>query len=506
MGDYKRMWLSLLTKSLKWCMFLALIVSLGGRVYALSPQAFVGLVLEPPNLDPTSGAAGVIDVVTYANVFEGLTRLTSEGQIVPGLAESWTVSPDGTEFVFYLRQNVKFHDGSNFDAFDVKFTLERIIADDSINAQKVLYTDIKTVQALTPFTVKVTMAQQNARFLYNLALGDAIIVAEGSAENNAFKPIGTGAFRFKKWVRGSSITLERNWEYWGEAPYLEQVVFKFISDGNAAFAAIMSGEVDVFIPFPAPEILSQFKGDPRFQLITDGATEGEVILAINHKAAPFDQLNVRKALAHAIDRDAIIDGAMFGFGTPIGSHFPPYHPAYVDLTALSSYNPELSKKLLKEAGFPDGFTTVMKLPPSFYARRSGEIIAAYLRNVGIEVEVVNIEWVHWLEEVFKGKDFALTIVAHTESFDIDIYARPDYYFQYNDPEVQQTIKDLRYTLDEKVRHDLLRSVQKKIAQDYVNGYLFQMVNSGVADVNLRGFWKNAPIQAFDVTKMRWVEK
>ncbi|MEL7416950.1 MAG: ABC transporter substrate-binding protein, partial [Pseudomonadota bacterium] len=166
------------------------------------------------------------------------------------------------------------------------------------------------------------------------------------------------------------------------------------------------------------------------------------ILSTNNKMPPFDNLKVRQALAHAINRQEIIDGAMFGYGTPIGTHFAPHNPAYMDLTALSGYDPEKAKALLAEAGFADGFTTTLKLPPPSYARRGGEIIASQLRAVGIETEISNLEWAQWLEEVFRGKDFGLTIVSHTEPMDIGIYARDDYYFQYESDEFKQLIADL----------------------------------------------------------------
>ena len=160
---------------------------------------------------------------------------------------------------------------------------------------------------------------------------------------------------------------------------------------------------------------------------------------MNNARAPFDDIRVREAVAHAIDRQAIIDGAMFGYGTPIGSHFAPHNPAYVDLTALSAYDPEKSKALLAEASLADGFKTTLTLPPPSYARRGGEILASQLRAVGIDAEIINVEWAQWLEQVFKGKDFDLTIVSHTEPMDIEIYARPDYYFGYDDPVMRALI-------------------------------------------------------------------
>jgi peptide/nickel transport system substrate-binding protein len=171
------------------------------------------------------------------------------------------------------------------------------------------------------------------------------------------------------WVQGDRVVLTAYPDYWGEKPALERVTFKFISDPTAAFAAMMAGDIDAFPNYPAPENLAQFEADPRFQVIV-GSTEGETILAMNNARAPFDDIRVREAISHAIDRQAIIDGAMFGYGTPIGSHFAPHNPAYADLTGFAAYDPEKAKALLAEAGLADGFATTLILPPPAYARSS----------------------------------------------------------------------------------------------------------------------------------------
>lgn len=475
-----------------------------GAASAAGQEITVALQLEPPHLDPTSAAAGAIDSVLYSNVFEGLTRFASDGSIVAGLAKNWDISDDGLTYTFNLHEGVKFHDGTTMDGEDVKFTLDRARAEDSVNAQKGLFAGITDVSVPEPLTVVVTLAEPNGSFLFNMAWGDAVIVAPESIESIKTTPVGTGAFTFSNWVQGDRIELTRNDDYWGAEPALEKATFKFISDPTAAFAAVMAEDVDVFAGFPAPENLPQFEADPRFQVLV-GSTEGETILSTNNKMPPFDNPKVREALAHAIDRQAIIDGAMFGYGTPIATHFAPHNPAYVDLTAQSNYDPEKAKALLAEAGFPEGFTTTLKLPPPSYARRGGEIIAAQLRAVGIETEISNLEWAQWLEQVFRGKDFGLTIVSHTEPMDIGIYGNPDYYFQYDNPAFRAVMSTLNATTDEGGRIALMKAAQQIIADDYVNGYLFQLAALSVAKVGVQGLWANAPTQATDLTGVSWAE-
>jgi len=453
----------------------------------------VALQLEPPHMDPTSAAAGAIDSVLYSNVFEGLTRFMSDGSVVPGLAESWEISDDGLTYTFKLRSGVTFHDGTTMDAEDVKFSLDRIGTEDSANAQKALYAAISDVTVVDPMTVEVKLSEPNGNMIFNLAWGDAVIVAPESIENIKQQPIGTGAFKFDSWTQGDKVEISRYNGYWGDAPALASATFKFISDPTAAFASMMAEDVDVFAGFPAPENLPQFEADPRFQVLV-GSTEGETILSTNNKMPPF-----------AVDRQAIIDGAMFGLGTPIGTHFAPHNPAYVDLTGQSAYDPEKAKALLAEAGFADGFETTLHLPPPSYARRGGEIIAAQLAEVGIKAEITNVEWAQWLETVFRGKDFGLTIVSHTEPMDIGIYANPEYYFQYDNKAFQDLIAKFNTTSDPEMRNQMMAEAQQIISDDYVNGYLFQLALPTVAQAGVQGLWENAPTQATDLTAVSWSE-
>jgi peptide/nickel transport system substrate-binding protein len=378
------------------------------------------------------------------------------------------------------------------------------MAEESVNAQKGLFDGINEVTAIDDVTLEIGLDAPKASLLTNLAWGDAVIVSPATAEGNRQTPVGTGPFRFENWVQGDRVELVRSDAYWGEAPALERVTFKFISDPTAAFAAMMAGDVDAFPVFPAPENLAQFEADPRFSVIV-GTTEGETILSMNHRNPPFDDLRVRQAIGHAIDRQAIIDGAMFGYGTPIGSHFAPHNPAYVDLTGLSAFDPERARALLAEAGHGDGFTARLALPPPSYARRGGEIVASQLRAVGIETEITTMEWAQWLEQVFTGHDFDMTVISHTEPMDIWIYARPDYYFGYDDPAMRALMHEFERTADAAERDKLLVAAQERVAEAAVNGFLFQLAKTGVADARIEGLWANSPTQANDMTGVAWAE-
>lgn len=470
---------------------------------AQSTEIRIGVALEPPALDPTAGAAEAIDVVVYQNVFEGLTRVDQNGAVQPGLAESWTVSDDGLTYTFKLHDGVTFHDGTSFDAEDVKFTFERILAEDSVNAQKALYAPIASVNVIDPLTVEFTLSRPDGMFLFNLGRGDAVIVAPESAENNANEPIGTGPFHFVQWDRGSRVVLEQNGAYWGEKPALTKATYRFIGDTATLTNALLAGDVDGTNNF-APEALAVFEGNPQFKVLV-GSTEGETILGTNNAKEPFSDLRVRQAMAHALNRQEIIDGATYGYGVAIGTHFAPHHPYYLDLTETYPYDPEAAKALLAEAGYPDGFSATMKLPPVAYARLSGQIIASQFAEVGIKVEMINTEWAQWLEDVLTNKDFDLTVISHVEPFDVGIYADPNYYFGYNNADLQALNEQLNATTDDGKRKELAQQIQTIISEDAVNGYLFELAQTGVWNAKLEGMWQNSPIEGVVLRDIRWVD-
>ena len=482
--------------------------SIGGPAMAQDRpnHVVVGMALEPPHLDPTAGAAAAIDEVTYANIFEGLTRIDQTGTVQPGLAERWEVAPDGLTYTFYLREGVTFHDGTAFDSADVVFALDRARGPDSVNAQKGYFDPITSVTALADHVVEIQLSAPSGLFLFHLGQGDAAMVAPETADTNRTSPVGTGPFRFVDWVEGNRVEIERYADYWGgpDAVALDGAAFRFLSDPSAQIAAMLAGDIHAFPNIGAPESLPIFEQVGDLQVVI-GTTEGETILAMNNRRPPFDDPRVRQAIAVAVDRQEIIDGAMFGYGTPIGSHFAPHHPAYVDLTQITDHDPEEARRLLAEAGYADGFAVDLALPPPTYARRGGEIIQAQLRRVGVDVSLVPMEWPQWLEQVFQEQAYDLSIVSHTEPLDIGIYARgaDDYYFGYDSIDFSALIDQLNETVDQGDRNMILADAQLWLANDVPVAFLFQLPKLGVFADGLSGFWASSPIQANDLTAVRW---
>ncbi len=352
-------------------------------------------------------------------------------------------------------------------------------------------------------TVVLHFKDPSFEALFHLGMNTAVILDEKSAASEATAPIGTGPYKLGQWTKGSSITLDK-WDGYRDAAKipLAHATFRFISDPSAAVAAMLAGDVDAFPRFANVQALDQFKSNPRFQVLI-GGTEGKTILAMNNKKAPLDELKVRQAISYAIDRKAIIDGAMNGLGTPIGSHLTPNDPGYVDLTGTYPHDPAKAKELLKEAGVKTPLDVTMILPPPQYARQGGEIIAAELADVGINAKIENVEWAQWLSGVYKDHNYDLTIISHVEPLDIGIYANPNYYFQYDSPAFEAIDKKITTAPNLDAYKAALGEAQKQLADDAVNAFLFQLPNVTVASADLKGLWKNAPIFVNDLSAMSW---
>jgi peptide/nickel transport system substrate-binding protein len=463
----------------------------------------LAMVLEPTGLDPTIAPAAAIGEIVHYNVLEGLTKINVDGSVTPLLAEGWTMDPDGKSYTFKLRKGVKFHDGEAFDATDVKFSFERAKDEKSTNkAKKAVFDNIRRIDTPDAHSVILTLENADPNFLFRMGENTAVILDAKSAAGTATKPIGTGPFTFDDWKKGTSVSLKK-WPGFRDAKSvkIERVTFRFINDPAARVAALLAGDIDGVPRLDAPQAVKQLQSDKRFNVAT-GDTAGKGILAINNKKKPFDDVRVRRAIAHAIDRKAFIDGVLEGLGRPIGSHFAPTDAGYVDLTNATPYDVEKAKALLKEAGVATPLNVTLTLPPPQYARKGGEVIAAQLAKVGIVAKIENVEWAQWLGGTFKG-NFDLTIINHVEPLDYMQYANTAYYWGYDNKEFRDLTAKFAATGEPKERARLFADIQKKIAADQVNAYIFNPAQVAVSRKGLKGLWASSPIFANDMSAVSW---
>ncbi len=465
----------------------------------------IGMTLEPaPGLDPTTAAAAAIGEVVHLNILEGLTKIAPDGAVTPLLAESWIQGLDGKTYTFQLKKGVRFSDGKPFDASAVKFSFDRARAPTSTNkAKKAVFDNISSVQVQGPHTVILVLNKPEALLPFRLGENTAVILHPDTAAQAATKPIGTGPYVLDSWNRGSSITLTASPNHRDAAKLrIKRATFRFINDPAAQVAALLAGDVDTIPRFAALPAIKQFQGDKRFEVVV-GSTSGKGILSINNRKAPLSDVRVRRAISHAIDRKAFIDGAQEGLGRPIGSHFAPTDLGYVDLTGMYPHDPDKARALLKEAGVTTPLALTLTLPPPPYARKGGEIIAAQLAKVGINAKIENVEWAQWLSGPFKG-NFDLTIINHVEPLDYaTAYADPNYYFGYDSARFRGLVATLASTTNQREKGRLWRDIQRQLAEDAVNAFIWNPAQVSVSKRGLRGVWTSSPVFANDVAALNW---
>lgn len=465
---------------------------------------------EPPSLDPTSNASAAIDQILHQNVYEGLVRVTASGTIEAALAEKIEVSSDGKIYTFSLREGVVFHDGTSFTASDVIATFTRNMASPSEHPHPEYYAYIDRMESPDPYTVVFYLSEADGAFLSLLALGDSVILPEAYSESLTNHPIGTGPFQFEEWCVGESLRLGRFARYYrDDRGLMEEIVFLFIADSATAYAALMAGDVDVLAKVPA-EVAIGVADDSRF-IIVAGPQNLVQLMAINKERAPFSDLRIRQAIAHAVDRNAIIDGTMYGYGIALGSHMTPAIDYYVDLTGLYLYDLTEARRLLADAGYPEGFTATLTLPQNYEIHvRTGEILADQLARIGIELRLEVIEWGQWLSRVYGQADYDLTVIGHVGKLDpgamLSNYGEgsEDYYYRrgYQNTDLDTLLAEGRVTVDGACRAESYRQAQEIIARDVVNLFIQDPYQIFIARQELQGL-ETYPIYLINVTQVFW---
>ena len=460
---------------------------------------------EPPGLDLTATPASATAAVVFYNIQEALVKVDRHGRLVPWLAERWHTT-DNRNYTFFLKRGVHFHNGRELKAADVKYVIERAMNPETKHPYPGYYAAIGDIIVKDDYTITFSLKSLNANFILNLARQGSVIYPREAVDTLKSDPVGTGPFKLAEWVRGDRIVLTRNPDYHVKGlPRLDRVVFRFIPDPNATLAALKAGDIDASLFGLGPEHVQEVQKDARFQVVV-GDTTNDVILAMNNSRKPYADVRVRRGITHAINKQDVLQGAMFGLGRILGSNVDPLNPYYVDVSGLMPYDPARAKKLLAEAGYPNGFETVLKVAPQYYYTvRTGEIIANHLAKVGVKVRIEQIEWGQWIARVWREADYDLTIIGHAEAWDIENYAKPTYYFRYDSPEFQTLFKESEVTLDDKARRELYARMQKKLVEDAPVVWLYMHPRLVVAKKGVAGLWKDLPVPSADLAEVAWAK-
>ncbi|WP_221585384.1 ABC transporter substrate-binding protein [Microbacterium sp. G2-8] len=444
----------------------------------------IGSMYEPQNLDNTSGGGqGVTEALT-GNVYEGLFRLADSGEVEPLLAASHEMSEDGLTYTFTLQEGVTFHGGDPLTAEDVVFSIEKVIADDSQSARKSQLEVIDTVTATSDSTVEVTLSEPSISFLYNLTY---VWIVNASFEGDRKAAAdGTGPYTLGQWSRGSALSLARSDDYWGEQAANAGVVFHYFSDATALNNALLTNAVDIVTSQQSPDGLAQFEATDQYT-ISDGDSTTKLLLAFNDAEEPFDDPKVRQAVSYAIDDEKLLESVWGEYGTLIGSMVPPTDPWYEDLTSEDPYDPERSRELLEEAGLEGGFTFTLDTPNYSPHPTAATFIQSQLDDVGITVEINTITADEWYTKVYQNRDFDATMQEHVNDRDLVWYGDPDFYWGYDDPDVQEWTKQSELVTSEAEQTELLKLAARRTAEDAASEWLYLYPQIVVATNAVSGY-------------------
>lgn len=455
----------------------------------------VGLVLEPDNLDirHTSGAA--LEQVLIDNIYQGLVTRTQDNEIVPALASKYEVSPDGLTYTFTLNEGVTFHNGEALTADDVVATFTEVQSDATLLGNGD-FAGVASIVKADDSTVVITRSAPDQNFLFTLTGPAGLVFKAGDATDLKTAANGTGPFVLDDWRQGDSITFARNDAYWGDAAQVAEVVFTYIPDFTSGVNAALDGSLDVLTAVDA-NLSSQLDESSGFTL-TRGKTTDKGTLAFNNAKAPLDDVRVRQALRMAIDHDALIEA--LGGGTTLYGPIPELDPGYEDLSDVVSYDPDAAKALLADAGADDLDLTLTI--PSFYGTTASSVLVSNFNDVGVTLTVNAVDFPTWLQDVYTNKDYELSFVLHVEPRDFGNFADPDYYFGYNNPEVQALYQESLTTVDPDDSAALVKEAARLVSEDHAADWLYNGVTITAVGAGVTGFPTdsiNSRINLADVT-------
>ncbi|OLP57994.1 ABC transporter substrate-binding protein [Xaviernesmea oryzae] len=479
-----------------------LVTLAGGQAAAadFDPDATIniGSLYEPQNLDNTAGAGQGLNEAFNGNVYEALFSLADDGTVQPALAKDTKISEDGLTYTFALQPGVTFHSGKALTSKDVKFSIERVTSADSKSSRKNSLKPITSIETPDDSTVVIKLSSRSISLPYNLSY---VSIVSETAKDLTSKEDGTGPYKLASWRRGSALALARFDGYWGAKPSNGDVVFHYFTEATALNNALLTGAVDIITSVQSPDSLAQFKDNKDFT-VAEGKSTTKLLLAYNDRVAPFDNVKVRKALARAVDDAKLLKAVWGDYGTLIGSFVPPTDPWYVDLTKTDAYDPESAKALLKEAGYPDGFSFTLDTPNYDPHPIAAQFLQSELAKVGVKVKINIITANEWYTKVYKAHDFQATLQEHVNHRDIVFYGNPDFYWGYNNPEVVDLIKQAEASTTTDEQTAKLKKANEIIAEDAASNWLYLYPQIVVSAKSVTGYPLNGLNAQFYVSGIK----
>lgn len=468
---------------------------------SVSSQITIGIPQDLDSLDPHKAvAAGTTEVLF--NVFEGLLKPDSDGNLNPAVASDYTVSEDGMVYTFTLREGIKFHDGSLVTVEDVEYSIERCA--DTGNGEPLVaaFSNIESVNALDDKTIEIKLIQPDAEFLASMTTE---ILPKSNAEPERMA-IGTGPYKMVSYTPQENFIVEKFTEYWGEQAHIEQAVFKVCSNADSIVMDLKGGSIDMFARVTsaqAAELMEDFQ-------ILEGNMNLVQALYLNNSAAPFDDVRVRQALCYAADPQEIMLLTSDGKGTEIGSSMFPAFGKYYMEELKDVYEPDLekAKALLAEAGYSDGLSFTMTVPSNYQQHiDTAQVLAEQFKKIGVDAKIELIEWSSWLSDVYAGRQYQSTVVG-VDASSLSAGAllgrfqseAGNNFINFNSPAYDTAYGNAISTIDDAEQVKYYKECETILAQEAANVYIQDIVELVALNKKYAGY-EFYPLYVQDISKL-----
>ncbi len=460
---------------------------------------------NPDTLDPQK-TSGTLTFQTIKSLYDTLAEPDMNGKIVPALAEKWEISDDALVWTFHLRKDVVFHNGDKLTAKDVKATLERVMNEATASPKAKEFSSIAAIETPDDLTVILKLSQPYSPLLATLASGWGAILPKSlidAGHDFGTQPVGTGPFVLQDWVRDSRITLKKNDHYWMDGlPKLEVVTMHIIPERAVTIQGLLSGQVDVAYiidkdDLPMLEASSDVKVDKSLTAMI-------LVMSMNCRNPVLQDVRVRQAINHAIDKQQVLDVA-YGGGRPIGTFMDYGNAYYKDFTDLYPYDPARAKALLTEAGVGPETTLELFLPQNYELHvKAGEMYQDMLSKVGLNVKIKLVDWSTWLSDVYRGAKYDLTVIGHTGKLDpngtLEGYGTEGRYVRWVNPRAAELIDTAAKTAGFENRKKMYDEVLEIMAREVPFMYLGSSYRYTAARANVSDFRMTPSLDTFD---FRW---
>ncbi|MBQ7766114.1 MAG: ABC transporter substrate-binding protein [Lachnospiraceae bacterium] len=461
------------------------------------------------SLDPHDMlAAGTKEI--FFNVYEGLYKADSEGNLVPAVASGVEISEDGLTYTFTVKEGVKFHNGNLVTAEDIKYSVEKFADIEGGAPSIAAFSNIKAVEITEDGAVAIKLAQPDSDFLTMLSTIEAAIIPADNADPDA-NAIGTGPYKYVSRSPLTNVKMERFDDYWGEKAHIEKVTFKICANADTIAMELNGGSIDMFSRLTTAQMAEL---DMEKYNVLEGNMNLVQALYLNNDFEPFSDVRVRQALCYAVNREEVLDFVSDGKGTIIGTSMIPAFGKYYDesLSEMYPYDVQKAKDLLAEAGYADGFTFSITVPSNYQQHvDTAQVIAEQLKDVNVTAEIQLVDWNTWLSETYSNRNYEATVIGvdapqltATAFLDRFVSTAGDNFVNYKNADYDVAFANAMATTDEAQKVVYFKECETYLAKDAANVYIQDLPEFTALNKKYAGY-EFYPMYVMDVSKIYIVD-